>query len=239
MTISSRANSKVSAFSKAFLGGLSVKEYRAKQESDRFIGKLKAEAEIQFRFSVGIDLGQAKDSTVIACIEERRHKSGEVENVIIAIDALPLHMSYTDQARAIVAWHQSKEPFQLWGVSTLIDNSSLGAPCGDILAELGFRFRRANITSGDSISQHDGKLHVSRSRLISGLIAFVGREGTYINSDSPGAERFRKELESLEIESSKTGKAYVSSVHDDTVAACGLAVVGLKHQGRTGIRPFF
>src|SRR5262245_23798833 len=170
---------------------------------------------------VGLDLGQARDYTALAVLEQ----SGERYN-LRRLERLLLHTSYpavVEHVRRLVS-----RP-QLRGCNLVVDQSGVGRPVVDLLrqADLPCALVPVTITGGNSehFDTADG-WRVSKVALVSSLIVVVQSRRLAAAPALPLAETLVQELEGFGTQVTASGHEVFSArsgQHDDLVLAASLA----------------
>ena len=225
---------------------MSADEWRAEQEHKKLVESIKANAQTRYEFFGGVDLGKTQDSTAVAIIERKTTKTktgDEVQTGLKFLAQIKPGRTYTEQVAALETLF-SCAAFKLWGMSSLIDASGVGEPVADMLAERKIiNFKRAQITSGDGVSQKRGRIYASRNSLIGGLSKALRTDKLKISADLPLISELIGELSGIGEERAKSGASvYRTSGHDDLVMALALAALAMERKDRaprTGVTTLF
>lgn len=201
------------------------------------------------RFHVGVDLGQRRDYTAIAVVEQAEVLGAEMDRVtweypremrnsVRFLERLKLGTTYPEVVRRVrdivLSW-------ELYGRATvMMDATGVGAPVVDLFRgmELGCGLVPVIITGGEKATQEGGVWRVPKRELISGLEVMFQEERLRIAKKMELAGTLVKELLALEARLSRTGHesfgVWREGEHDDLVLAVALAcwrVQGRMHIG--------
>ena len=174
-------------------------------------------------FFVGVDLGQRRDHTAIAVVEQSR---GEL--LVRFLMRVPLGTPYpivVDLVREVTA-HE-----QLAGrCVAVVDATGVGAPVVDMLrnARLGCEVVPVTITGGDKESGSHLGWSVPKKDLIAGVQVALERGELKIAKELKDAGALMRELGDMRMERHASGKVRMGAdgagQHDDLVIALALAI---------------
>lgn len=209
-------------------------------------------AHTDYRYTVGVDLGQAQDPTAVAIIEravrpdvkpgKRIFRSNTVASRISLavrhLERLPLRMPYPDQAR-LVARLLYTAP--LTGNSDLVvDATGVGRPVVDLFKKAGLRPIGVTITAGDAWSVVGRNYRVSKLLLVSRLQALLHTGDLKIAAGLTEAAALISELQDFRATFTESGAATFGARvgrHDDLVLATAIAawyaVAGYERRATT------
>ena len=180
----------------------------------------------------GLDLGQAKDYTALACIRRiplkdpvaKRRWRYECGQLL----SWPLGVSYPTMAQDVgnVYKHDTMK-----GSYLVVDYTGVGRPVYDQLKVNQVQARMVPIltTGGKLVSQNkeNGAWHVPKTELVSTLQVVIQSDLIKIHSGLKLADRLKKELADFKVKITKAANETFgadSSQHDDLVFALMLAV---------------
>ncbi|GAC1400722.1 MAG: hypothetical protein NVSMB65_18410 [Chloroflexota bacterium] len=196
--------------------------------------------------TIGIDIGQKRDSTAIA-VAEREMRGGDEYHLIRRLERLPLRTPYHEIARrleAIVAGVEARvqqaemarqlEPRWLRGeapradLTVFVDATGVGKPVVDALEQAGVPVTAVYFTYGDRrTKQADGSISLGKALLVSRLQALL-QTGRILLPKTTEAGALAEELQDYEIRVDQDANdkygAFKVGTHDDLVTALGLAV---------------
>jgi hypothetical protein len=199
------------------------------------------------RFIVGVDLGQAADSTAIAVLEVtkgftdhgseyERHtglptKQTPAEYINVRhLRRLPLGLSYPVQvqtvadllARAPLCGDERQPRADL-----VLDETGVGRPVADLFDDAGLRPTRVCITAGNETTcVGPNRWHVSKTHLISSVDALLHTGTLRFAAALSEADAMKNELQDFRRKLSDAGRATYSAragAHDDLVLAVAIA----------------
>jgi len=208
--------------------------------------------------SLGVDLGQSRDATVIIAVETYRPEP-DVEQVIaynnprdllhgrartprsemhfdlVHIEKLPRGLSFPEQAAKIIttalALGTEERP------RILLDATGLGAPMLDLIRrDCPYPVQGAVIGSGNEVTRRGRDLTVPKQELVSNLEAVLSTRRLHSVPDLPYAGELDQELRSFGYELSDSGRPKYAGrkSHDDLVSALMLALFGARSGGTIG-----
>lgn len=203
--------------------------------------------------TIGVDIGQQRDPTAIAVVEEVQPRSpiqsgwrpagtvvepkptGSIYTVRF-LERLALGTPYPEVARRVadVALGVTQQGKRVWP-ELLIDVTGVGRPVGELvqaaIEERGGRkhhVKFATFTYGRALTYADGEQRVGKSYLVSRLQVLLQTDRLALPKTAE-AEALAKELLDYEIRVSDEGDdrygAFKVGTHDDLVTALGLAVL--------------
>ena len=212
------------------------------------------------RVAVGVDLGQSKDPTSIAVIEQTKRqiaphvdlrmvpqlqemlRTERPKYVLRLLEQAPLGESYPLQAKRLnrilarqsIAEHDPK----VW-----IDYTGVGRAVYDIFKQERVpNIRPVTITfNGDEGPNGRGGHNVPKIALVSRLQALMHTGCLEMSDKLTLAKTFRRELIDFRVGYSAVGNAKFGAregAHDDLILAVALAVYGLSNGGETIVMPF-
>jgi hypothetical protein len=191
--------------------------------------------DVQEKFVLAADLGQANDPTAVAVLQHRivrhHHWRGGVKHIgetfdIRHLERLPLGLSYVEQ-RARIAQLLARPPLKD-GCHFVIDNTGVGRAVGDLFDDAGMKPEKVTITAGSEQSCVGIRLwHVPKGILISTLDARLHTAELRFAADLRDAPALQEELKDFRRHVSAAGRySYEARVgrHDDLVLAVALAL---------------
>jgi hypothetical protein len=177
------------------------------------------------KFTLGVDLGQSKDSTALALVKRVEQPGGKPIFQVGHLARLPLGMPYPAQVETVC--HLLTRP-QLRGKTELvIDYTGVGRPVYDLFCECGVTPVGVTITGGHAVT-HEGLIwSVPKGHLISRIQALLHSGHLKIHKDLPDAPVLVSELQTMQADFSETGHMRFnarSGAHDDLVLALGISL---------------
>jgi hypothetical protein len=176
------------------------------------------------RYTIGLDLGQSRDSTAIAVVrkvEEPGHKPVfQVGNLI----KLPLGTTYPDIVSYVtefVCRPRFRGKYEL-----VIDFTGVGRPVFDMFRVQGLSPIGVCFTAGTAITNHGFTYSVPKGHLISGLQSILYGQ-LKIRDSLPDVPELIKEIEAFQVDFTDTGHMRFnarSGAHDDLIMAIAIAV---------------
>jgi hypothetical protein len=178
----------------------------------------------------GLDLGQRQDFSALAICEIRENKHFEKFFYVRGLKRFPLHHTYTKLAERV-----AKVDRQLTGTNTNVTwAADLGGPGPGVLEILERKAPRMDLykvlLTGGTASTWDGhEVRVSKSTLISTLIAAFDADHIFLSSKSRELENIKNELQNFEVHlatntGTETYGGSPSEGHFDLLIALALAV---------------
>jgi len=197
-------------------------------------------------FTIGVDVGQARDPTAICVVELRqRQTSSGWEGVHITrfLERLPLGTSYPkigerlveiatnarQRARQEYVNERGQAPRDDWsyGFNVYIDATGVGRPVVDILAESGLNVIPVFFTHGDRRTEDRDQITLGKAWLVSRLKTLFQTGRVRLPPNHPEAPAMIDELQNYEIKVDQNANdrygAFRVGKHDDLVTALGLA----------------
>jgi hypothetical protein len=173
-------------------------------------------------FTVGVDLGQSCDSTAVAILQEQQGTPPTFD--CVHLERVPLGASYPAVVQRV--WQIMQHP-TLRGAALAIDSTGVGRPIFDLLQQAGLSPTAITITSGNEVTEKDGRYGVPKRDLIGAAQILVQSHRLRIAKSLPEAETLIKELLNFQIKITVNGGdqygAWRSGTHDDMVLALSLA----------------
>ena len=182
--------------------------------------------------SIGIDLGQRRDSTAICVAEEEMReedKRRETYYQVRFLRRLPLGMAYPDQATRIAEIVDGVVARQQGYPAVYADATGVGLPVCDILRGAGIQLTPVLFNHGDkrTVDREQGRVSLGKAWLVSRLQALLAT-GRVLLPDTDEARALADELINYEIRLSEDADfkagAFKVGTHDDLVTALGLAM---------------
>lgn len=193
---------------------------------------------MDFRFFLGVDLGQAQDPTAMALLEQKLvpiandqinpHK-GEVKCITRYhnrfLERVPLDTPYTDVADRIkVLMHMPELKDE---TVLLVDATGVGRPVVDMLRAKGLMPVAITIHGGAELSVAQDGYHVPKRQLVSALLLLFQSHRLSLSPKLALSQLLAKELQNFTQRISNKGKdtyeAWRESEHDDLVLALSMA----------------
>lgn len=193
------------------------------------------------RYFMGVDLGQANDSTAVAVVRRvrylaadevapsRRQQDWREEQPSLFqcgyLERVPLGTTYP----GIVAHVSRLLAHRTWAgnISLAIDKTGVGAPVADLFSSAGVSFAGVTITGGDTENNDGNDWRVPKITLISGLQAKLHEGRLRIQKDLPEAATLVRELQEFRVRFTEAGHMAFGAregKHDDLVLALAIAV---------------
>lgn len=211
--------------------------------------------------AVGVDLGQSRDPTTLAVVEQVRYSVPGDDNYsppprgqhiapdfeipraqynLRLLEQAPLGESYPAQARRIKSI-LSRETIAKHAPRVLIDYTGVGRAVYDIFkAERVPRLVPVTITFQGDGRNDAGGYSVPKIDLVSKLQALMHTGCLHMPDSLPLAKVFRRELLDFRVSYTAVGNATFGAregAHDDTILAVALAVWGLDSPRRATVSP--
>jgi len=200
----------------------------------------------KLKYFCGLDLGQSRDPTAIAVIEERTEPlepgtlqpNPETRTTLDVrhLERLPLRTSYPD---VIAHVQQMLASAPLRGNARLIvDATGVGKPVVDLLRKANLRPVAITITAGADFSQDGRDFRVSKLVLVSQLQALFHSGELRIADALPEAATLKGELANFRANITESGAMTFgarSGRHDDLVLSLAIAAWYCKHAYRNRI----
>jgi hypothetical protein len=178
----------------------------------------------------GLDLGQKRDPSALAICEIRENKHFEKFFYVRGLKRFPLHQTYTRLAERV-----AKVDAQLRGEYTNVTwAADLGGPGPGVLEILSRKAPRMDLYKvllhgGSATTWDHHEIMISKSTLISTLIAAFDADHIFLSSKSRELENIKTELQNFEVRlSANEGResygGNVSEGHFDLLISLALAV---------------
>src|SRR5665647_1234249 len=203
------------------------------EERERWLHPEKADEHEETKWTsyvCGLDLGQRKDFSALAICEIRENKDFEKFFYVRGLKRFPLHQTYTKLAKRV-----ARVDAQLSGGNTNVTwAADLGGPGPGVLEILerkapGMDLYKVLLTGGTASTWDGHEIRLSKSTLISTLIAAFDADHVFISSKSRELDNIKTELQSFEVrlsanEGRETYGGNVSEGHFDLLISLALAV---------------
>lgn len=188
------------------------------------------------RLSVGVDLGQTRDSTVMIAVRSYRgapiktatgRSRRPLHHDVVAIERLRVGLPYPQQTELIGAFCD-----RLAGRPSLfVDGTGVGRPVVEILRS-GIRFGIAAVTigGGTNVVAHGNDITVPKTELIGSLEAALSTRRLHCSPDLVHANELKGELAAFGYDLSPSGRLLYEGKgsHDDMVLGLALSVWGAE-----------
>jgi len=179
------------------------------------------------RYVIGLDLGQRRDWTALAVLEQTRERQGAKASYAVRQLDRTRQESYPAVADA-VAELMSAPPLDMGTLA--LDETGVGAAVGDLLAEQLRRVWRVTITAG-SVANRDGNRYMIPKRDLVGVVAvLLETRRLKVAEGLPHAATLIAELHNFKAKISASGHDQYGAGddwregnHDDLVLAVALA----------------
>jgi hypothetical protein len=180
--------------------------------------------------TVGVDIGQRRDPTAIAVVEQVR-RSTETHHMARHLERLPLGSPYPVVAERVAVVIQGVHAATSGESPTLyVDATGVGTPIVDVLRAAGVgnlaRLVAIYFTHGDRRKVERGEVKLGKAWLVSRMQALL-QSGLLHLPRTAEAEALGKELLDYEIRVTEDANdrygAFRVGAHDDLVTALGLA----------------
>lgn len=190
---------------------------------------------VDIHYCIGVDLGQARDYTVIAGLEVIRELGNQTDPLtnraierqalrLRYLDRVPLETTYSAVAARIKSFLD--HPHFRWAKASLvIDYTGVGRGFRDILSLSGVSVNLVpvTITGGSAESGKGSSANVPKSHLVSTLQILLQNRRLVIAPDLEQAGIWKLELENFRRNAGDGYRTSSSRIHDDTVLATALA----------------
>jgi hypothetical protein len=213
------------------------------------------------RVAVGVDLGQSKDPTSIAVVEQSRRviaphtphchvraleevlRTEPSKYAIRSLEQAPLGESYPAQAqllkRTLSRQSVAEHDPEVW-----VDYTGVGRAVFDIFRQERVpNIKALTITfAGQAGPNGHGGHSVPKVELVSNLHALMHTGRLRVPLNLPMGKAFRRELAEFQVSYSNVGNARFGAregAHDDLILAVALAVYGLQNERRAYVQPFW
>jgi hypothetical protein len=178
----------------------------------------------------GLDLGMRQDFSALAICEVRENRHFEKFFYVRGLKRFPLHQTYTKLAERV-----AKVDSQLRGDYTNITwAADLGGPGPGVLEILERKAPRMDLykvllTGGNAATWDGHEIRLSKSTLVSTLIAAFDADHIFLSSKSRELDNIKTELQNFEVRLSandgrETYGGNVSEGHFDLLISLALAV---------------
>ena len=180
--------------------------------------------------TVGVDIGQRRDPTAIAVVEQE-HRGSETHHMARHLERLPLGSPYPAVAERVAAVVQGVHSVTSGDAPTLyVDATGVGTPIVDVLRGAGVgnlaRLVAVYFTHGDRRKVERDEVKLGKAWLVSRMQALL-QSGLLHLPRTAEAETLGKELLDYEIRVTEDANdrygAFRVGAHDDLVTALGLA----------------
>jgi hypothetical protein len=181
--------------------------------------------------TVGVDVGQRRDPTAIAVVEQEERRDTEVHHMVRYLERLPLGSPYPAVAERVAAVVRGVHAATSGEAPTLyVDATGVGTPIVDVLraANVGdlAQLKAVFFNHGDRRKVERGEVKLGKAWLVSRLQALLQSGLLHLPRNSE-AEALGKELLDYEIRVTEDANdrygAFRVGAHDDLVTALGLA----------------
>lgn len=213
------------------------------------------------RVAVGVDLGQSKDPTSIAAVEQRRRviapwtpfqhvkaleevlRTEPATYAIRLLEQAPLGESYPLQAQRLKRI-LAREAIAQHNPDVWVDYTGVGRAVFDIFRQERVpNIKATTITFGGQAGPNGHGGHsVPKIELVSKLQALMHTGRLSMPSSLPLGRAFRNELLDFRVSYSAVGNATFGAregAHDDLILAVALAVYGLDSGRRAYVQPLW
>lgn len=188
------------------------------------------------RYTLGLDLGKAKDYTALVILE--RHGEGD-EAIFHArhLQRFELGTAYPTIV-ASVAGMIGREPLLSTKPRLAIDETGVGSPVVDLFrqARLVVELYPVHITSGSSESYDEGVYYVPKRDLVSVVQVALQTDKLKIAASLPEAATLASELQNFEVKITDAANdiygAWRTGTHDDLVLSVAMALYVGKKPGK-------
>ncbi len=200
------------------------------------------------KYTLGLDLGQAKDYTALVILErqgEEPHASYHARHLQRFALGTPYPAIVASVAEMLTQPSLSKEKTRL-----AVDETGVGAPVVDLFkqAHLNASLHPVHITGGSTVNYDRGIEYVPKRNLVSVVQVALQTDKLKIASALPEAQNLVRELQGFQVKitdaANDTYGAWREGAHDDLVLAVALALyIGKKRgapiiQGSGGFQSF-
>ena len=181
--------------------------------------------------TVGVDIGQRRDPTAIAVVEQEERRDTETHHIARHLERVPLGSPYPAVAERVAAVVQGVHAATLGETPTLyVDATGVGTPIVDVLrtASVGDLARVVAVffNHGDRRKVERDEVKLGKAWLVSRMQALL-QSGLLHLPRNAEAETLGKELLDYEIRVTEDANdrygAFRVGAHDDLVTAVGLA----------------
>jgi hypothetical protein len=181
--------------------------------------------------TVGVDIGQRRDPTAIAVVEQEERRAIETHHMVRHLERLPLGSPYPAVAERVAAVVQGVHAATSGEAPTLyLDSTGVGSPIVDVLRAAGVgdlaQLKAVFFNHGDRRKVERGEVKLGKAWLVSRMQALL-QSGLLHLPRTAEAEALGKELLDYEIRVTEDANdrygAFRVGTHDDLVTALGLA----------------
>jgi len=178
-----------------------------------------------------VDIGQRRDPTAIAVVEEEERRDTETHHMVRHLERLPLGSPYPVVAERVAAVVGGVHSATSGESPTLyVDATGVGTPIVDVLRAAGVgdlaRLVAVYFTHGDRRKVERGEVKLGKAWLVSRMQALL-QSGMLHLPRTAEAEALGRELLDYEIRVTEDANdrygAFRVGTHDDLVTALGLA----------------
>jgi hypothetical protein len=181
--------------------------------------------------TVGVDIGQKRDPTAIAVVEQEERRDSETHHIVRHLERLPLGSPYPAVAKRVAEVVRGVHAATSGEAPTLyVDATGVGTPIVDILRAAGVgdlaQLLAVYFTHGDRRKVERGEVKLGKAWLVSRMQALL-QSGLLHLPRTAEAEVLGEELLNFEIRIAENANdlygAFRVGTHDDLVTALGLA----------------
>lgn len=179
---------------------------------------------------IGVDLGQARDSTAIVVTRLVEGTGGRWRHEVVSLARAPLNTDYNDVAEAL-AYMREQVPV-LRRAPLVIDATGVGRAVYNLFTARGLTPTGVTCTGGGgtgraTMDEASGLYRVAKLDLVSHFHALLERDNLWVCMDLPLAQALLEELGSFELRATPAANLQFgasSGKHDDLAFALFLAV---------------
>lgn len=196
-------------------------------------------------YTIGLDLGKARDSSALVVVEGRFHVNGYTEPARFSGGGVEPIGEWHFYARRVLLWQVGTpywavvddlkalcEDRELWGAVLRYDATGVGAAVGELI-ERAYLDRKLTNPWPEAIvytaAQHREGWRIPKHDLVAALERVVQERRLHVDPALPLAAKLRQELADFRVAMSATGRATFGARreadHDDLVNALMLALV--------------
>jgi hypothetical protein len=182
--------------------------------------------------TVGVDIGQRRDPTAIAVVEQVERRDSEIHHDVRHLERLDLGTPYPGVAKRVAEVVQGVHAKTSGEAPTLyVDATGVGTPIVDVLKDEGVgdlaQLVAVYFTYGDRRKVEGDEVKLGKAWLVSRMQALLQSERLHLPRRSAEAEVLAEELLDYEIRITEDANdrygAFRVGTHDDLVTALGLA----------------
>jgi hypothetical protein len=201
--------------------------------------------------TLGIDLGQARDRSVIVALDSRRVETTEApepragshvrkpravtHHDVVLVKVLPIGMPYPSQVQAITATAEQLGEERGTDPGLFVDATGTGRSVLDLLRQTwSGPLTGVTITGGSNVEGSGLYNKVPKAILVAGLEIALSTRRLHCDPGLANADLLRRELGEFGYElSATTGqpKWEARTGHDDALIALSLSIYGAEHRG--------